>query len=109
VIIFEKKCKNNNKSSWFIAWGGIATFFIVGFAMLGTIDESFTFHYQDIPSWEPVFNFAPFAFFQTLVQAKMTCGIDKILFGTDWPLFSPILSLERWVKGIKKNGITATA
>lgn len=57
--------------------------------------------YIDVSAWEPVFKFAPFAFFQTLVQAKMTCGIDKILFGTDWPLFSPILSLEQWVKGIK--------
>ncbi|MEE9377303.1 MAG: amidohydrolase family protein [Candidatus Lokiarchaeia archaeon] len=58
--------------------------------------------YIDISGWEPVFKFDPFTFFQTLVQAKMTCGIDKILFGTDWPLFSPILSIERWVKGIKK-------
>jgi len=27
---------------------------------------------------------------------------DKILFGTDWPLFTPILSLKKWVRGIKK-------
>ncbi|MBA7691872.1 hypothetical protein ES703_100427 [subsurface metagenome] len=58
--------------------------------------------YIDISAWEPVFKFDPSTFFQTLVQAKMTCGINKILFGTDWPLFSPILSLERWVNGIKK-------
>ncbi|MFW9819459.1 MAG: hypothetical protein ACFFE5_07600 [Candidatus Thorarchaeota archaeon] len=30
--------------------GGIGVFFIVGFATLGTIDESFTFLYQDVPS-----------------------------------------------------------
>ena len=58
--------------------------------------------YVDISAWEPIFKFDPLTFFQTLVQAKMSCGVDKILFGTDWPLFSPILSLERWVEGIKK-------
>ncbi len=58
--------------------------------------------YIDISAWEPVFKFAPYDFYQTLVHAKMTCGINKILFGTDWPLFSPILSLEQWVKGIKE-------
>lgn len=30
--------------------GGTGVFFIVGFAMSGTIEESFTFQYQDIPS-----------------------------------------------------------
>ncbi|MFX0008380.1 MAG: hypothetical protein ACFFAV_16840 [Candidatus Hermodarchaeota archaeon] len=30
--------------------GGTGVFFIVGFATLGTIDESFTFHYQAVPS-----------------------------------------------------------
>ncbi|MFX1366730.1 MAG: amidohydrolase family protein [Promethearchaeota archaeon] len=57
--------------------------------------------YIDISAWEPVFKMAPFAFLQTLVQAKQSCGIDKILFGSDWPMFTPILSLEKWVKGIK--------
>jgi predicted TIM-barrel fold metal-dependent hydrolase len=58
--------------------------------------------YIDISAWEPAFKMVPFAFFQTLIQAKMSCGIDKILFGSDWPLFTPILSLKEWVEGIKK-------
>ena len=58
--------------------------------------------YVDISAWEPVFKFVPVAFFQTLAQAKLSCGIDKILFGTDWPLFTPLVSLKEWVEGIKK-------
>jgi predicted TIM-barrel fold metal-dependent hydrolase len=61
--------------------------------------------YLDISAWEPTFKRAPFALFQTLVQAKMSCGIEKILFGTDWPLFTPILSLKEWVNGIKNMKI----
>ena len=58
--------------------------------------------YFDISMWEVHLRFAPFAFFQTLIEAKMTCGINKILFGTDWPLFTSILSLKEYVDGIKK-------
>jgi len=58
--------------------------------------------YLDISAWEPAFKMVPFAFYQTLIQAKLSCGINKILFGTDWPLFTPILSLKKWVRGIKK-------
>ena len=58
--------------------------------------------FLDISAWEPVLKFAPPAFIQNLYQAKMTCGIEKILFGSDWPLFTHILSQAEWVKGIKK-------
>ena len=58
--------------------------------------------YIDISMWEVPFKMAPFTFFQTLIEAKFTCGINKILFGTDWPLFAPILSLKEWVDGIKE-------
>ena len=58
--------------------------------------------YIDISAWEPAFKIAPFAFFQTLIEAKLTCGIDKILFGTDWPLFTPMVSLKEYVQGIKE-------
>ena len=37
-----------------------------------------------------------------IFQAKTACGIDKILFGSDWPLFTSILSLKDWVKSIRK-------
>ena len=58
--------------------------------------------YFDISAWEPVFKLAPIALIQTLVEAKISYGIDKILFGTDWPLFSSMVSLKEWVEGIKK-------
>ena len=58
--------------------------------------------YIDISAWEPQLKRVPFAFFQTLIEAKMTCGIDKILFGTDWPLFNSFLTLKEYVDGIKK-------
>ena len=58
--------------------------------------------YLDISAWEPVLKRVPAAFIQTLFQAKAACGIDKILFGSDWPLFTSILSLKDWVKGIRK-------
>lgn len=63
--------------------------------------------YLDISSWEPVLKMAPASFIQTMVEAKMTCGVEKILFGTDWPLFTPILSLQKWVKGIQKMKVPA--
>lgn len=57
----------------------------------------------DISAWEVTFKYASFALFQTLVTAKMRCGgVEKILFGTDWPLFTSILSLKEWVNGIKE-------
>ncbi|MFX0072949.1 MAG: amidohydrolase family protein [Candidatus Hermodarchaeota archaeon] len=58
--------------------------------------------YFDISSWQPIFKIASIALIQTLVQAKLTCGIEKILFGTDWPLFTSSISNADWVKGIKK-------
>jgi len=56
----------------------------------------------DISGLEPMLKFVPFALAQILVQAKLSCGVEKILFGSDWPLFAPVLSLKKWVKGIKK-------
>jgi predicted TIM-barrel fold metal-dependent hydrolase len=58
--------------------------------------------FLDISAWEPVLKFSPSVFIQNLYQAKMTCGIEKILFGSDWPLFTHILPQPEWVEGIKK-------
>jgi len=58
--------------------------------------------YIDISAWEPVLKLSPPSFVQTLYKAKALCGIKKILFGSDWPLFTHILSQKDWVKGIKK-------
>jgi predicted TIM-barrel fold metal-dependent hydrolase len=58
--------------------------------------------YTDISAWQPILKFAPLVFFQTLLQAKMTCGLNKILLGTDWPLFSSFMSLAEWVTSIQQ-------
>lgn len=58
--------------------------------------------YLDISGLEPFFKNAPLVFFQNIFEAKMSCGIEKILFGSDWPLFTPILSLQEYIEGIKK-------
>ncbi len=57
--------------------------------------------YLDISAWESVFKHVPGVFVQMLQKARMTCGIEKILFGSDWPLFTHILSQLEWVQGIK--------
>lgn len=59
--------------------------------------------YVDISAWEPTFKVAPFVLYQALVQIKAATGsLRQVLFGTDWPLFTPILSLEDWVAGIRE-------
>lgn len=56
----------------------------------------------DISGWEPIFKFAPFVLCQTLTRIKMARGsLRQVLFGSDWPLFTPLLSLKEWVEGIK--------
>ncbi|MHA1986509.1 MAG: amidohydrolase family protein [Promethearchaeota archaeon] len=58
--------------------------------------------YLDISGLEPSLKMAPFMFFQNLLQAKMSCGVGKILFGSDWPMFTPILTLKEYVAKIKE-------
>jgi len=55
----------------------------------------------DISSLQVAYKNAPFFFYQTLVEAKMKCGVEKILFGSDWPLFVPHISQKEWVHAIK--------
>jgi predicted TIM-barrel fold metal-dependent hydrolase len=59
--------------------------------------------YVDISAWEPTFKVAPFVLCQALVQIKAATGsLRQVLFGSDWPLFTPVLSLKEWVAGIKE-------
>ena len=55
----------------------------------------------DISSLQLAYKFAPFFFYKTLAEAKMKCGVKKILFGSDWPLFVPHMSQKQWVQLIK--------
>ncbi len=58
--------------------------------------------YIDISSWQLNYYKVPISLQQTLAQAKIICGIEKILFGTDWPLFHPLISQKEWVRIIKR-------
>ena len=55
----------------------------------------------DISSLQVAYKNAPFFFYQALAEAKMKCGVEKILFGSDWPLFVPQMSQKEWVNTIK--------
>ncbi len=58
--------------------------------------------YVDLSAWEPTAKFAPFVLCQTLAKIRMACGgLHKVLFGSDWPLFTPVLSLGEWVQSIR--------
>ncbi|MBI5116626.1 amidohydrolase [Candidatus Poribacteria bacterium] len=58
--------------------------------------------YVDISAWEPSVKFAPFVLCQTLTKIKMSCGgLHKVLFGSDWPLFTPVFPLKEWVEAIR--------
>ncbi len=58
--------------------------------------------YVDISAWEPVLKHAPFVLCQALSQIKVGAGgMHRVLFGSDWPLFTPILKLKQWVEGVR--------
>jgi predicted TIM-barrel fold metal-dependent hydrolase len=57
--------------------------------------------YVDISSLQRLFNQAPATLFRILSEAKQMCnGVRKILFGSDWPLFTPLCTQPEWVAGI---------
>ncbi len=58
--------------------------------------------YVDISAWQGPYARFPMGFSQVLAQAKlMHGGVHKVLFGSDWPLFSEIYSQKEWVEAIK--------
>jgi len=58
--------------------------------------------YFDISSWQLPFRNRAHFFHQSLIEAKQICGVKKILFGSDWPLFTPQLTQMEWVQAIEK-------
>jgi predicted TIM-barrel fold metal-dependent hydrolase len=44
---------------------------------------------------------SPIQFIRTIAQAKLRCGIEKIVFGSDWPLFPQHLTYKNWVDAIR--------
>ena len=58
--------------------------------------------YVDISAWQRTACVLPLAFAQMLSTAKvMHGGLHKVLFGTDWPLFTEILGQREWVEKIR--------
>jgi predicted TIM-barrel fold metal-dependent hydrolase len=58
--------------------------------------------YVDISAWQMAFSKVPLALSQCLATAKVAHdGVGKILFGSDWPLFTEVMSQKEWVETIK--------
>jgi predicted TIM-barrel fold metal-dependent hydrolase len=58
--------------------------------------------YVDISAWQRVARNFPLGFAQVLSMAKlMHGGIHKVLFGSDWPLFTEIYTQRQWVDAVR--------
>ncbi len=54
--------------------------------------------YVDVSAWQKSHSVFPLAMAQMLSSAKlMHGGMHKVLFGTDWPLFTEIYTQKQWV------------
>jgi predicted TIM-barrel fold metal-dependent hydrolase len=62
--------------------------------------------YLDVSAWAIYSYNRPMYFIETIVKAKHLCGLDKILFGSDWPLFLDKMSLKDWVETVKNMQTT---
>jgi uncharacterized protein len=82
--------------------------FIMAHAGNPWVDEALTVAlknpnvYLDISAWQLTAVNFPLGLAQLLSQAKlMHRGMSKVLFGSDWPLFSEICSQKAWVDTIR--------
>ncbi len=58
--------------------------------------------YVDVSAWQRAACIMPLAFAQMLSTAKVLHGgLRKVLFGSDWPLFTEILDQRAWVETIR--------
>ena len=58
--------------------------------------------YVDISAWQRVARNFPLGFAQMLSMAKlMHNGVHKVLFGSDWPLFTEIYTQKHWVDAVR--------
>ena len=61
--------------------------------------------YVDISGWQLSFQKVPLALSQCLAIAKAAHGhVGKVLFGSDWPLFTEVMSQKEWVEAIRSLG-----
>jgi predicted TIM-barrel fold metal-dependent hydrolase len=58
--------------------------------------------YVDISAWQRAARNFPLGFAQVLSMAKlMHGGVHKVLFGSDWPLFTEIYTQKQWVEAVR--------
>ncbi|MGB6836251.1 MAG: amidohydrolase family protein [Dehalococcoidia bacterium] len=58
--------------------------------------------YVDISGWQLSFKKVPLTLSQCLASAKAVHGsVGKILFGSDWPLMTEVMSQKEWVETIR--------
>ncbi len=58
--------------------------------------------YVDVSAWQRPARTFPLAFAQLLSMAKLLHGgVHKVLFGSDWPLFTEIYSQREWVEAVR--------
>ena len=58
--------------------------------------------FVDLSAWQAAYALNPLSLAQVLSTAKLLHrGVGKVLFGTDWPLFTEIFSQAEWVRAIK--------
>ncbi len=58
--------------------------------------------YVDLSAWQGAHALFPMGLAQVLSRAKlMHGGLGKVLFGSDWPLFSEVYSQRQWVEVIR--------
>jgi uncharacterized protein len=56
--------------------------------------------YLDTSSWAYMYFKRPMYLVETLAKTKLFCGLEKVLFGSDWPLFLECMSLKGWVDAV---------
>lgn len=57
--------------------------------------------YLDISGWQNRVVKSPIHLTRALCTAKYQCGIEKIVFGSDWPLLERLIPLAKWVQAVK--------
>jgi predicted TIM-barrel fold metal-dependent hydrolase len=57
--------------------------------------------YLDLSGWQNRVVKSPIHLTRALCTAKYQCGIEKIVFGSDWPLLERLMPLAEWVQAVK--------
>lgn len=56
----------------------------------------------EMSAWQAIYLRDPRYFYQTLRTILNVVGRSRVLFGSDWPMFRPVLKGSEWVKAFKE-------